>query len=68
MEVIPKISRSQHKVRYLRLYYNKNNYKGVIRIRQSKDNTMANRKRTEGETTAYKTLHRKLKIEQQEPH
>ena len=32
------------------------------------DNTMANRKRTKGKTTIYKTLHRKLKIEKHEPH
>jgi hypothetical protein len=31
------------------------------------DNTMAKRKRTKGQTTIYKTLHRKLKIEQYEP-
>ena len=30
--------------------------------RRRTDNTMAKRKRTEGETTIYKTLHRKLKI------
>jgi len=30
---------------------------------------MANRqKKTKGQTTIYKTLHRKLKIEQHEPH
>jgi len=29
---------------------------------------MAKRKRTKGQTTIYKTLHRKLKIEQHEPH
>jgi hypothetical protein len=28
---------------------------------------MAKRKRTKGQTTIYKTLHRKLKIEQHEP-
>jgi hypothetical protein len=32
------------------------------------DNTMAKRKRTKGQTTSYKTLHRKLKIERHEPH
>jgi hypothetical protein len=32
------------------------------------DNTMAKTKRTKGQTTIYKTLHRKLKIEQQEAH
>jgi hypothetical protein len=36
--------------------------KGVIRICKSK-NTMAKRKRTNGQTTIYKTLHIKLKIE-----
>jgi hypothetical protein len=35
---------------------------------QRTDNTMAKRQRTEGQTMIYKTLHRKLKIEQQEPH
>jgi len=29
---------------------------------------MAKRKRTKGQTTFYKTLHRKQKIEQHEPH
>ena len=29
---------------------------------------MAKRKRTKGQSTIYKTLHIKLKIEQQEPH
>ena len=32
------------------------------------ENTMAERKGTTGLTTMYKTLHRKLKIEQHEPH
>jgi len=42
--------------------------KGVIRIRISKKyNTMAKRKRTKGQTTIYKTLHRKLTMEQHEP-
>jgi hypothetical protein len=38
--------------------------KGVIRSRNRKgtDNTMAKGKRTNGQTTIYKTLHRKLKI------
>ena len=35
---------------------------------QRTDNTMAKRQRTEGQKLIYKTLHRKLKIEQQEPH
>jgi hypothetical protein len=34
----------------------------------SADNTMAKRKRTKGQTTVYKTLHRKLKIEQHITH
>jgi len=29
---------------------------------------MAKRKRTKGQTTIYKTLHKKLKIDQHEPH
>jgi hypothetical protein len=29
---------------------------------------MTNRKRTKGQTTIYKTLHRKLKMEEHEPH
>jgi hypothetical protein len=39
--------------------------KEVIRIvyRKRTDNTMAKRKSTKGQTTIYKTLHRKLKIE-----
>jgi len=36
--------------------------KGVIRIIQSKKDTMGNRKMTKGQTTIYKTLHIKLKI------
>jgi hypothetical protein len=31
------------------------------------NNTMAKRKRTKGQTTIYKTLHRKQKIEQRKP-
>jgi len=31
-------------------------------------NTMAKRKRTKGQTTIYKTQHRKLMIKQHEPH
>ena len=34
--------------------------------RRRTDNTVVNRKRTEGHTTICKTLHRKLKIEQHE--
>jgi len=43
--------------------------KVVIRNRKWKRtyNTMTKRKRTKGQTTIYKTLHRKLKIEQHEP-
>jgi hypothetical protein len=36
--------------------------KGVIRIRKTWTDTMA-KKRTKGQTTIYKTLHIKLKIE-----
>jgi len=32
------------------------------------DNTMAKGKTTKGQTTIYKTLHRKLKVEHHEPH
>jgi len=43
--------------------------KGVIIIRKSEDtNTMAKRKKTKGQTTIYKTILRKLKIDQHEPH
>jgi hypothetical protein len=42
--------------------------KGVIRIRiLKKYNTMTKRKRTKRQATIYKTLHRKLKMEQHEP-
>jgi len=44
--------------------------KGILRTRKSVKktvNTMAKRKRTNGKTTIYKTLLRKLKIEQHEP-
>ena len=36
--------------------------------RRRTDNTMAKRKRTKGQITIYKVLHRKQKIEQHEPH
>jgi len=36
--------------------------------RKRTDKTMAKRKRTKGQSTIYKTLHIKLKIEQHEPH
>jgi hypothetical protein len=46
--------------------------KGVIiiqNVRKSEDNnTMAKGKRTKGQTTTYKTILRKLKIEQHETH
>jgi len=44
--------------------------KEVIRIRNRRKtyNTMTKRKRTKRQTTIYKTLHRKLKIEQHEHH
>jgi hypothetical protein len=37
-------------------------------IRRWAENKMVKRKRAKGQTMIYKTLHRKLKIEQQEPH
>jgi hypothetical protein len=43
------------------------NVETVTRVWRT-DNTMAKRKRTKGEITIYKTLHRKLKTEQREPH
>jgi len=43
--------------------------KGVIRSHKSKKDGQYNgQKRTKSETTFYKTLHRKLKIKQHEPH
>ena len=44
--------------------------KGVIRKhnRRRTYNTMGKRKRTKGQTTIYKTLHIKLKIEHHKPH
>ena len=42
--------------------------KVVIRINKSKDRQHNDHKRIKGQTTIYKTLHRKLKIEQHEPH
>jgi hypothetical protein len=36
--------------------------------RRQTDSTMAKIKRTKGQATIYKTLHRKKKIEQHEPH
>jgi hypothetical protein len=44
--------------------------KGVIRIRTSKKDRQYNgqKKRTKGQTTIYKTLHRKLKKEKHEHH
>jgi len=51
--------------------YNKN-YKKSLKISESAyrrtDNTMAKRKNTKGQTTIYKTLHIKLKIEKHELH
>ena len=42
--------------------------KGIIRNvhRRNTDNTVAKSRRTKGQTTIYKTLHGKLKIEQHE--
>jgi len=45
--------------------------KRVVRGRKSKTGRQHNgqkRKSTKGQTTIYKTLHRKLRIEQHEPH
>ena len=43
-------------------------YKGVIRSRKSKDRLYNDQeKKTKGQTMIWKTLHRKLKIEQHEP-
>jgi len=43
--------------------------KGVFRsLKLRTNNTIAKRKRRKRQTTIYKTLHRKLKIEQHEPH
>ena len=43
----------------------KSHYKAANR--RKTNNTMAKRKRTKGQTTTYKTLHRKQKIEQRKP-
>jgi hypothetical protein len=40
----------------------------IISVNRRTDDTMAKRKRTKGQTTIYKTLHRNLKIKQHEPH
>ena len=37
-------------------------------VNQRTDTTIAKRKRTKGQTTIFKTLHIKLKIEYHEPH
>jgi hypothetical protein len=37
-------------------------------VNRRTDNTMAKGKRTKGQTTIYRALHRKLKIKQHEPH
>jgi hypothetical protein len=39
----------------------------IVSANRKTDNTMAKRKRTKGQATIYKTIHRKLKIEQHEP-
>jgi hypothetical protein len=44
-----------------------NGYSESVNRRRT-DNTMDKRKRTEGQTTIYKTLHIKLKIEQHKYH
>jgi hypothetical protein len=43
-------------------------YQTVEAINRRTDNTIAKRKKTKGQTTIYKTLYRKLKIDQHEPH
>jgi len=42
--------------------------KGVIRSRKSKKDWQYNDQKKKRQTIIYKTLHRKLKIEQHEPH
>jgi hypothetical protein len=45
--------------------------KGVIRsplLMKDRDYSMTKRKQTNGQTTIYETLHRRLNIEQNEPH
>jgi hypothetical protein len=46
----------------------KEKFEDTKRVIRRTDNTMANRKSTKGQTMIYKTLHRKLKVEQHEPH
>jgi hypothetical protein len=63
---------SQLQLRFLS-YYKENDKAWEFLILYSeysllkKYNTMTKRKRTKGQTTIYKTLHRKLKMEQHEP-
>jgi hypothetical protein len=40
----------------------------LIRGHKRSDNTMSKRNRTKGQTMTCNTIHRKLKIEQYEPH
>jgi len=57
---------------YLSKYYSCNidDSKGIIKTasRRRTDNALAKRKGTKGQTTIFKPLHRKIKIEQHEPH
>ena len=46
----------------------KEKFEDTKRVIRRTDNTIANRKSTKGQTMIYKTLHRKLKVEQHEPH
>ena len=48
------------------VHTNKKKEKGVTKSRKSKKNGQHNRKGTKGQTTIYKTLDRKLKIQQHE--
>ena len=74
-----KLMEAQRKYNNRQNWYNKHSslaqYHDVdiieeIRIvnRRRTDNEMTKRKSTKGQTTIYKTIHIKLKIEQHEPH
>ena len=51
----------------LKEYIRGNKFEETVNRRKT-DNTLDKRKWTKGQTIIYKTLHRKLKIEQDEPH
>jgi hypothetical protein len=54
-------------IKHIAFDKNKNSFHCYTNLRKT-DNTMAKGKKTKGQTMFYKAIHRKLKIDEYEPH